>query len=298
MQLGMGLTTSGGRSVAASRAASKSKNGRGVPKTTGAAPSRGGVPPFAIIIVCGLVVVVVQFHAAIVAQLHVGDHGPAIHRVEAAPYEDAIHPLFQKWEDGRAEQEAALTGVYAGKGRVFFDGSKVKKRPKPRSPAEPPGEGGEGECFPSISSLAKKDRKPTQGKRHMVDPPPSPIALVCCETTKGNVSIAVRPRWAPRGAKRFLDMVRASYFSSRVPLFRCVKNFLCQFGIAGQPGLGRAFGSVPDDPPWLPYGPKYWMNELGVPRFAQGYLAYAGAGPNTRSNQFILALVESRVGKG
>ena len=42
-----------------------------------------------------------------------------------------------------------------------------------------------------------------------------------------------------------------------------------------------------DDKPWLPQGPKFRQNEDGVKRFAQGYLAYAGGGPNTRGNQFM-----------
>jgi hypothetical protein len=33
---------------------------------------------------------------------------------------------------------------------------------------------------------------------------------------------------------RFLDMVRSNFFSTKVPLFRALKDFLVQFGLAGE----------------------------------------------------------------
>lgn len=75
---------------------------------------------------------------------------------------------------------------------------------------------------------------------------------------------------------------------------RCVRNFLCQFGLAGDPSYNAEYkgkkNSLPDDPNWLPEGPSHRTNELGVKRFAKGYFAYAGSGANSRSNQFIVAL--------
>lgn len=70
---------------------------------------------------------------------------------------------------------------------------------------------------------------------------------------------------------------------------RCIKNFLCQFGIAGIPSETERYSGpqhkMMDDPNWLPEGPTHRTNELGVKRFAKGFLAYAGAGPNTRGVQ-------------
>eukprot|EP00590_Aulacoseira_subarctica_P003048 CAMPEP_0172418076 /NCGR_PEP_ID=MMETSP1064-20121228/4596_1 /TAXON_ID=202472 /ORGANISM="Aulacoseira subarctica , Strain CCAP 1002/5" /LENGTH=283 /DNA_ID=CAMNT_0013156797 /DNA_START=158 /DNA_END=1009 /DNA_ORIENTATION=+ len=131
-------------------------------------------------------------------------------------------------------------------------------------------------------------------KKHIVQPPPSPITLVCCKTTKGPLSIAVHPNWAPHGADRFLSMVQTWYFSSKVPLFRCLKNFICQFGIAGDPTLNKPYnGNLPDDPNWLPEGPEGRERD-GKFRYSKGYLAYAGAGKNSRSNQLIVALGEDK----
>lgn len=62
-------------------------------------------------------------------------------------------------------------------------------------------------------------------------------------------------------------------------------------GLAGS--ASSQFGkNIPDDPNWLPEGPAHRKNELGVRRFSKGYLAYAGAGPNTRSNQLIVSLAD------
>ena len=61
-------------------------------------------------------------------------------------------------------------------------------------------------CLASLDELTEAERHPTKSRRHMVEPPTSSIALVCCLTTKGPLSIAIRPRWAPRGARRFYDL--------------------------------------------------------------------------------------------
>ena len=96
-------------------------------------------------------------------------------------------------------------------------------------------------AYKSIKDLSKSERYPKatetpdeNNQRHMVTPPKDgKISLVCCETTAGNLSIAVHSNWAPLGAEQFLDMVHTNYFSSKVALMRCIHNFLCQFGIAG-----------------------------------------------------------------
>ena len=153
----------------------------------------------------------------------------------------------------------------------------------------------DSECLRSISDLTHAERYPTKGERHMVQPPSdTTITLVCCETTAGSMSIAVHFNWAPLGAKRFLDMVTSDYFSSRVPLMRCVHNFICQFGIAGIPSLNKNFKSIQDDRNWLPEGPAHRTNESGKKRYTKGYMAFAGGGKNSRSNQLIVALNDNQ----
>jgi hypothetical protein len=139
--------------------------------------------------------------------------------------------------------------------------------------------------YKSLADLKPFERAPVaskvadgNGRRHLVDPPKGgKVSLVCCDTTKGPMSIAVHHNWAPLGAKRFLEMVNDEYFSSKVAMMRCLKNFLCQFGIAGEPSLNRKYKSIQDDPNWLPKGPTHMTNEYGTKRYAKGYFAYAGA---------------------
>ena len=142
-------------------------------------------------------------------------------------------------------------------------------------------------CFQSVAEIP-----PDPPNRHMVPPPNGPRVLVCCATTAGPLNIAVHPNWAPLGAKRFLDMVESGHFSTRVPLFRCIRNFICQFGLSGVTGKSSqgSWGSIKDDPSWLPLGPSHRENDAGVKRFAKGYLAYAGGGKNSRGVQLIMAL--------
>ena len=154
---------------------------------------------------------------------------------------------------------------------------------------------GIGTCpYQSLADLTEEERYPVASeKRHMVQPPQGGnVTLVCCQTTKGPWNILVHEKWAPIGAKNFLRMVKTKYFDRKVPLMRCVKNFLCQFGLNGK--ASRQFHhSLPDDPPWLPQGPKHRKNDLNVKRFQKGYFAYAGAGPESRSNQLFVALQDN-----
>ena len=107
-------------------------------------------------------------------------------------------------------------------------------------------------------------------------PPEGATALVCCATTKGPLSIAVHPRWAPLGAARFVDMVKVGHFDDGVPMMRCLEDYLCQFGLSANASRNR-WRAFKDDPPWLPHGSHYRTDASGHLRFKTGYVAY-GAG--------------------
>ncbi len=113
---------------------------------------------------------------------------------------------------------------------------------------------------------------PDPNRKHIVPPPRGPITLVCCNTTAGVLNIEVHHQWAYNGANRFLEMVRDGFFSSKVGLFRALKSFLVQFGLAGDPELQKRYhqkGNLRDDKNWLPEGPP--GREInGVKRFQQG----------------------------
>eukprot|EP00934_Nitzschia_sp_Nitz4_P000954 Nitzschia sp. Nitz4//scaffold136_size62208//22497//23507//NITZ4_006365-RA/size62208-processed-gene-0.34-mRNA-1//-1//CDS//3329535609//954//frame0 len=149
--------------------------------------------------------------------------------------------------------------------------------------------------YRKLDQVPEHEVYPQAGERHMITPPSGgKLSLVCCDTTAGPLDIMVHHKWAPIGAARFMDMVTSGYFNSQVPLMRCVKNFLCQFGLNADKAHRKDFdASIEDDPNWLPKGAKHRQNEAGVKRFARGYMAYAGSGQNSRSNQLIVALKDN-----
>jgi len=152
--------------------------------------------------------------------------------------------------------------------------------------------------YRSLADLSEEELQPVEGSRHMITPPiGGKLSLVCCQTTAGPLSIVTHHKWAPLGAERFMEMVTTGYFNSGVPFMRCVKNFLCQFGLNSDPTAKQKLStqgrSIEDDPNWLPEGPKKRENKQGVKRFARGYLAYAGSGKNSRGTQLIVALKEN-----
>jgi cyclophilin family peptidyl-prolyl cis-trans isomerase len=142
----------------------------------------------------------------------------------------------------------------------------------------------------SISDLSDNVRNPTIGTRWIVVPPSEgdDLHLMCCETTKGSLSILLHSAWAPLGVTHLLNMLRQGYFEQDIPLFRCTDA--CQFGLSSNTTLTKQFDpNIPDDPLWLPTGPQHQFVN-GIPRYPQGVLTHAGSGPNTRSNQFVITL--------
>jgi cyclophilin family peptidyl-prolyl cis-trans isomerase len=142
----------------------------------------------------------------------------------------------------------------------------------------------------SIVDLSEEEGAPMAGFRHMVDPPVGgKIALICCETTKGSFSALLHRAWAPIGVDHLLNMIKEGYFSTRIPLFRCTDA--CQFGLSADPEQTKQYDAqLQDDPMWLPPGKDHQANERGVKRYPEGMWTYAGSGPNSRSNQFVITL--------
>src|SRR5437763_12423691 len=98
-------------------------------------------------------------------------------------------------------------------------------------------------------------------------------------TTKGDFVLEVHRDWAPLGADRFYNLVRNGYFDN-ARFFRAVKGFMVQFGISGRPDVNRAWvnANLKDDP----------VKESNK----RGYISFASAGPNTRTTQVFINLVD------
>ena len=98
-------------------------------------------------------------------------------------------------------------------------------------------------------------------------------------TTKGDVIIQVTRSWAPRGADRFYNLVRAGFFTDAA-FFRVLREprpFMAQFGISARPEVSKVWAqaNIQDDP-------VTQSNKRGMVTFAQTSL------PNSRSTQFFI----------
>lgn len=95
------------------------------------------------------------------------------------------------------------------------------------------------------------------------------------ETTKGAFVVEVTRAWAPRGADRFYNLVRAGYYDD-VAFFRVIDNFMVQFGINGDPAVNSVWrqARIPDDP----------VTQSNT----RGMVTYAMAGPDTRTTQLFI----------
>jgi peptidyl-prolyl cis-trans isomerase A (cyclophilin A) len=101
------------------------------------------------------------------------------------------------------------------------------------------------------------------------------IFKVKFDTTKGAITIEVTRDWAPKGADRFYNLVKAGYFKD-IAFFRVIPGFMAQFGIHGDPEISKVWSdaNINDDP-------VKGSNKRGT-------ITFATAGPNTRSTQFFI----------
>ncbi|MGB7280988.1 MAG: peptidylprolyl isomerase [Candidatus Acidiferrum sp.] len=100
-------------------------------------------------------------------------------------------------------------------------------------------------------------------------------------TTRGDFVITVTRAWAPLGADRFYNLVRHHYYDD-TSFFRVLKGFVVQWGISAYPPVNVAWDHAPikDDP--------------AVQSNLRGYITYAMGGPNTRTTQVFINLVDNK----
>jgi cyclophilin family peptidyl-prolyl cis-trans isomerase len=119
-----------------------------------------------------------------------------------------------------------------------------------------------------------------QTSAQSVQPAPDQFR-VRLETTKGPIVIDVHRAWAPHGADRFHELVRAGYYDD-VAFSRVIAGQWAQFGINGDPRISNAWRtrSIPDDP----------FKESNV----RGTVAFAFAVPDGRTTQVFINLRDNR----
>jgi peptidyl-prolyl cis-trans isomerase A (cyclophilin A) len=107
---------------------------------------------------------------------------------------------------------------------------------------------------------------------------PAPaVSVVRLDTSKGEVQIEVTRAWSPRGADRFVALVRHGYYDG-ARFFRVNPGRWTQFGINGDPAIAKAWRprTMPDDP--------------FVQTNVRGTVAFAFAVPNGRTTQVFFNL--------
>lgn len=100
------------------------------------------------------------------------------------------------------------------------------------------------------------------------------------ETSEGDFVIEVHRDWAPHGADRFYNLVKAGYYDD-VRFHRVLGDFVAEFGIHGDPWVNAAWrqATFPDDPV-----------EVSNTR---GRVSFTRAGPRTRTTQVFVNLKDN-----
>src|SRR5215831_74028 len=102
------------------------------------------------------------------------------------------------------------------------------------------------------------------------------------DTSKGAFVVEVHRDWAPLGADRFYNLVRNGFYNN-VRFFRVLTGFMAQFGMSGTPAVQKVWGAPAQQ---LKDDPVKQSNK-------RGYITFANAGPNSRSTQVFINMVDN-----
>lgn len=128
--------------------------------------------------------------------------------------------------------------------------------------------------------LAGACSKEAAKKPHVVAKLPAPDSFrVAFETSKGRFVVQVDRKLAPRGADRFYELVVDHFFDDN-RFFRVVPGFVAQFGLSNDKETNELWDdkTIPDDS----------VRTSNV----RGTLVYATEGPDKRSHQLFINLVD------
>jgi peptidyl-prolyl cis-trans isomerase A (cyclophilin A) len=100
------------------------------------------------------------------------------------------------------------------------------------------------------------------------------------ETTKGDFVVQVDRDKAPNGAARFYNLVKIGFYD-QAGFFRAIEGFMIQFGISAYPDVSGRWRDAPiqDDPV--------------VGSNKKGMVTFATSGPNSRTTQIFINLVDN-----
>ena len=163
---------------------------------------------------------------------------------------------------------------------VLISGAAIlAQTPPPKAPSKAPVKA------PATGTTAKAATAPARTNPALLNPAAlnakaPDLFRVKFETTHGDFVIEVHRDWAPLGADRFFNLVKARFFSN-VVFFRYHTGFIVQFGISPDPKVTAAWSKamIKDDP----------VKEHNT----KGTITFAMGGPNTRTTQFFINLADN-----
>lgn len=99
-------------------------------------------------------------------------------------------------------------------------------------------------------------------------------------TTQGTMRFECPEGWSPLGEQRLHELVSKGFFTD-IAFFRVIPGFVAQFGISGDPTVAAKWekAEIQDDPV--------------IASNVAGTLTFATAGPNTRTTQLFINLVDN-----
>ncbi len=98
--------------------------------------------------------------------------------------------------------------------------------------------------------------------------------VVKFETTRGEFEVTAERNFSPLATDRFYQLVKSNYFTN-IPFYRCVPNFVAQFGDL-------------DSLVNLAWDKEVLIDEPVLKSNLEGTIAFARAGKNTRSCQLYI----------
>ena len=136
----------------------------------------------------------------------------------------------------------------------------------------------------AVSEIQEFDTRLLVPSIHRAEAPEKMTLLM--HTSKGDIKLEVTRAWAPEGADRFYNLVKAGFFRES-PFYR-VNGTVAQFAYNGNPEVDQVWKDafIPDDP------------DLPEVKNLKGCLTFAQDGPGKRNTQLFFNLKDNEFHQG
>jgi len=134
-------------------------------------------------------------------------------------------------------------------------------------------------CGPGGDAAPAEAQNPLLRPRQFTETAP-PRFVVRFETSAGDFVVEVHRDWAPIGADRFYNLVKAGYYDD-TRVYRVVPGFMAQFGIHGDPYVNYVWRSA------------LLMDDPVVESNRRGRITFAKSRRDTRSTEVFISVVDN-----